>query len=71
MLALNCAIIILFGLSEGLNSYVTISKKQLFHYLTMVSLYLFCNFVGACLLSMVMVKVGWVGYGVLEADDNR
>jgi hypothetical protein len=63
--ALNIAIMTMFGLSEGLNSYVTISKKQLFHYLTMVSLYLFSNFIAACLISMVMVKVGWTGFGTL------
>jgi len=65
--ALHFGIILLFGLSEGFNSYATIAKKQLGHYLTMVCLYLFCNFVGACLVSMVMVKIAWAGFGDLKS----
>ena len=69
--ALNFSIIALFALSEGFNAYVTISKKQLFHYLTMVSLYLFCNFIGAILISILMVKVGWSGFGELSEGEVK
>ena len=60
---LHIGVITLFAVSEGFNSYVTISKNQLLHYLVMVCLYLLLNFITTGFISVIMFKIAQKGFG--------